>query len=42
MVHVEDQYAFDKVITVIRTNVSEWLWMNVLTVKDVETSVDSL
>jgi gamma-tubulin complex component 4 len=41
-VRVEDQYAFDKVITEIRTNVSEWLWMNVLTIKDVETSIDSL
>ncbi|KAF8260731.1 Spc98 family-domain-containing protein [Lactarius quietus] len=42
VVHVEDQYAFDRVIAEIRTNVSEWLWMNVLTIKDVETSVDSL
>ena len=41
-VHVEDQYAFDRVITEIRTNVSEWFWMNVLTIKDVETSVNSL
>ncbi|KAH9081738.1 Spc98 family-domain-containing protein [Lactarius deliciosus] len=42
VVHVEDQYAFDRVITEVRTNVSEWFWMNVLTIKDVETSVDSL
>jgi hypothetical protein len=42
VVHVEDQYAFNKVITEIRTNVSEWFWLNVLTIKDVETSVDSL
>ena len=42
VVHVEDQYAFDRVITEIRTNVSEWFWLNVLTIKDVETSVDSL
>jgi gamma-tubulin complex component 4 len=41
-VQIEDQYAFDKVITEIRTNVSEWFWMNVLTIKDVETSVVSL
>ncbi|KAI9512491.1 Spc98 family-domain-containing protein [Russula earlei] len=41
-VHVGDQYAFDRVVADIRTNVSEWLWMNVLTIKDVETSVDSL
>ncbi|KAI0308123.1 gamma-tubulin ring complex protein [Multifurca ochricompacta] len=41
-VPVEDQYAFDRVIAEIRTNVSEWLWMNVLTIRDVETSVDSL
>jgi len=41
-VHAEDQYAFDRVIAEIRTNVSEWLWMNVLTIKDVETSVHSL
>jgi len=39
---IGDQYAFDRVITEIRTNVSEWFWMNVLTIKDVETSIDSL
>jgi gamma-tubulin complex component 4 len=39
---VGDQYAFDRIITEIRTNVSEWLWMNVLTIKVVETSIDSL
>ncbi|KAG5650742.1 hypothetical protein H0H81_011186 [Sphagnurus paluster] len=38
----EDQHAFDLVISQIRTNVSEWLWMNVLTQKDVEDAVDSL
>ncbi|KAJ7727831.1 gamma-tubulin ring complex protein [Mycena maculata] len=38
----EDQHAFDKVISQIRTNVSEWLWLNVLTQKDVEDAVDSL
>ncbi|TFK56723.1 gamma-tubulin ring complex protein [Heliocybe sulcata] len=38
----EDQHAFDHVIADIRTNVSEWLWLNVLTRKDVEDAVDSL
>ncbi|KAG9314088.1 gamma-tubulin ring complex protein [Chiua virens] len=38
----EDQYKFDLVISQIRTNVSEWLWLNVLTRKDVEESVVSL
>ncbi|KAJ7225384.1 gamma-tubulin ring complex protein [Mycena pura] len=33
---------FDKVISQIRTNVSEWLWLNVLTQKDVEDAVHSL
>jgi hypothetical protein len=38
----EDQHSFDRVVTQIRTNVSEWLWLNVLAQKDVEESVDSL
>ncbi|CAK5264956.1 unnamed protein product, partial [Mycena citricolor] len=38
----EDQHDFDKAIFQIRTNVSEWLWLNVLTQKDVEDAVDSL
>jgi gamma-tubulin complex component 4 len=38
----EDQQAFDHIIGQIRTNVSEWLWLNVLTKKDVEEAVDSL
>ncbi|KAG1864714.1 gamma-tubulin ring complex protein [Suillus subalutaceus] len=38
----EDQYKFDLVISQIRTNVSEWLWLNVLTRKDVEDAVISL
>lgn len=38
----EEQHQFDKVIMQIRTNVSEWLWLNVLTQKDVEDAVDSL
>ncbi|KAH0591057.1 Gamma-tubulin complex component 4 like protein [Termitomyces sp. J132] len=38
----EDQHAFDLVISQIRTNVSEWLWLNVLTQKDVEYAVETL
>lgn len=38
----QDQHDFDLVVSRIRTNVSEWLWMNVLTPKDVEDAVDSL
>jgi hypothetical protein len=38
----EDQHSFDQVIQKIRTNVSEWLWHNVLTHKDVEVAIDSL
>lgn len=38
----EDQYAFDHVVAEIRTTVSEWLWLNVLTHKDVEDAVESL
>ena len=38
----EDQHQFDRAIVQIRTNVSEWLWLNVLTQKDVEDAVDSL
>ncbi|KAI0828947.1 gamma-tubulin ring complex protein [Trametes gibbosa] len=37
-----DQYAFDRVIADIRTAVSEWLWLNVLTHKDVDEAVESL
>ncbi|OCH96433.1 gamma-tubulin ring complex protein [Obba rivulosa] len=37
-----DQYVFDRVISDIRTTVSEWLWLNVLTHKDVEVAVESL
>ena len=39
---VENIHEFDKVIGVVRTGVSEWLWENVLTQKDVEDAVDSL
>jgi len=38
----EEQHQFDRVVMQIRTNVSEWLWLNVLTQKDVEDAVDSL
>jgi gamma-tubulin complex component 4 len=38
----EDQFAFDRVVAEIRANVGEWLWLNVLTRKDVEDAVDSL
>ncbi|KAL4070657.1 Spc98 family-domain-containing protein [Scleroderma citrinum] len=38
----EDQYRFESVISQIRINVSEWLWMHVLTRKDVEEAVISL
>lgn len=38
----EDQHAFDLVISRIRTNIGEWLWMNVLTESDVDEAVESL
>lgn len=38
----QDQHAFDLVILKIRTNVGEWLWLNVLTKKDVDDAVESL
>jgi len=38
----EEQHEFDRVVAQIRTNVSEWLWLNVLTQKDVEDAVHSL
>jgi len=38
----EDQHAFDLVISEIRKNVGEWLWLNVLTKRDVDEAVDSL
>lgn len=38
----QDQHNFDRVISQIRINVSEWLWMNVLTRQDIEDAVDSL
>jgi hypothetical protein len=38
----EDQHAFDTVVSQIRINVGEWLWMNILTKKDIDEAVDSL
>ncbi|KAI0673693.1 gamma-tubulin ring complex protein [Trametes maxima] len=38
----QDQYAFDRIIADVRTAVSEWLWLNVLTHKDVDDAVESL
>ncbi|KZT74942.1 hypothetical protein DAEQUDRAFT_659501 [Daedalea quercina L-15889] len=36
------QYDFDRIIADIRTTVSEWLWLNVLTQRDVDVAVESL
>lgn len=38
----QDQYEFDRVISDIRTAVGEWLWLNILTKRDVEDAVESL
>jgi gamma-tubulin complex component 4 len=38
----EDRHGFDRVIAEIRTNVSEWLWTNVLTKKAVSETVETL
>ncbi|KAF9469850.1 Spc98 family-domain-containing protein [Collybia nuda] len=38
----ENQHAFDFILSQIRTNVSEWLWLNVLTREGVEDTVNSL
>ncbi|THV07503.1 gamma-tubulin ring complex protein [Dendrothele bispora CBS 962.96] len=38
----EDQSGFDHVIAQIRINVSEWLWLNILTMNEVEDVVDTL
>ncbi|CAG7853966.1 Spindle pole body component {ECO:0000256/RuleBase:RU363050} [Serendipita indica DSM 11827] len=38
----QDRYAFDSAIATIRTNVSEWLWSNVLTRPMVNEALDSL
>ncbi|KAK7058442.1 hypothetical protein VNI00_002076 [Paramarasmius palmivorus] len=41
-VYPDERTEFDRVIAQIRTNVSEWLWHNVLTMQAVEDAVDSL
>ncbi|KIJ45673.1 hypothetical protein M422DRAFT_46712 [Sphaerobolus stellatus SS14] len=38
----QDTHHFDHVIDTIRRNVSEWLWLNVLTKEDVQDAVHSL
>lgn len=38
----QNHHDFEQVISQIRVNVSEWLWLNVMTQKDVEDAVDSL
>ncbi|PPQ99559.1 hypothetical protein CVT24_005345 [Panaeolus cyanescens] len=38
----QDRHAFDMVISQIRTNVGEWLWLNVLTKQDIDDAIDSL
>ena len=38
----QDQYDFDRVVGDVRTAVSEWLWLNVLTYNDVDDAVESL
>lgn len=38
----QDQHGFDSAILKIRSDISEWLWANVLTAYDVEDAVDSL
>ncbi|OCB86154.1 hypothetical protein A7U60_g6743 [Sanghuangporus baumii] len=38
----QDQHAFEEAIAQVRANISEWLWLNVLTMPDVEDAVDSL
>ncbi|KAL0572925.1 hypothetical protein V5O48_009038 [Marasmius crinis-equi] len=41
-VYPDDRTTFDRVIAQIRTSVSEWLWLNILTIQAVEDAVDSL
>ncbi|EIN13937.1 hypothetical protein PUNSTDRAFT_58137 [Punctularia strigosozonata HHB-11173 SS5] len=38
----EDSYSFGRAIGTIRTGISEWLWDNVLTRKDVDDALDSM
>ncbi|KAK1233671.1 hypothetical protein PQX77_003166 [Marasmius sp. AFHP31] len=41
-VYPDESTNFDRLIAQIRTSVSEWLWLNVLTMEAVEDAVDSL
>lgn len=41
-VYPHDKHNFERVINDVRRNVSEWLWLNVLTRADVEDAVESL
>ncbi|KAI3622302.1 gamma-tubulin ring complex protein [Moniliophthora roreri] len=41
-VYPDEKTEFDRIIAQIRTNVSEWLWLNILTMQAVEDAVDSL
>lgn len=38
----QDRYAFDEAVERIKTNISEWLWSNVLTRQDVAVAVECL
>lgn len=41
-VYPQDRRLFEQAINDVRSNVSEWLWLNVLTREDVESAVESL
>jgi gamma-tubulin complex component 4 len=41
-VYPQDRHRFERVIGDVRNNISEWLWLNVLTREDVEDAVESL
>jgi len=41
-VYPQDKHNFDHVINDVRRNVSEWLWLNILTREGVEDAVESL
>lgn len=38
----QGQHAFEAVVEQIRSDVSEWLWLNVLTSSDIDEAVESL
>ncbi|KAG9077582.1 hypothetical protein FRC06_008824, partial [Ceratobasidium sp. 370] len=38
----QDRYAFDEAVERIKTNISEWLWSNVLTRQDVAVAIECL